>query len=319
MLASWLVRTPRLALLLLPSLAACATARPPTLNLRSFLGATEDGGYAFSEIHSSPGTSPRGLTYEVSPDGRVLQERALPTELVEKALGAAVKAGPSPTRTADASLEALAVEGYDRSRVVTVSLPAAAPAFIVLVIASATGAKLTLATDPATGDLRVLLKLEAGEHELTLGRIAMPPGTFRGGLLLLPGERKALLLVGNATTSRAGIFRTETFSELDLGGGAATLLDAQAVEELQRHDVASALHDLKRAAIASPRDSTVHYNLACAYALSGDEDKALLALGRAVDLDPERLRAFARQDGDLASLHGRPEFILMVEPRPGDN
>ena len=65
----------------------------------------------------------------------------------------------------------------------------------------------------------------------------------------------------------------------------------------------------------APDDATAHYNLACAHALDDEEDAAPLALGRAVELDPDRLKPLALQDPDLASLRERVEFRLMVEPR----
>jgi tetratricopeptide (TPR) repeat protein len=110
----------------------------------------------------------------------------------------------------------------------------------------------------------------------------------------------------------------ESLGEVDIGGALAALLDARALKRIETGALEGATSDLQRAVTIAPADATAHYNLACAYALSGDADQALVSLGHAVDLDPDQYKSFAMTDPDLASLRARTEFRLMVEPRaPG--
>ncbi len=66
-----------------------------------------------------------------------------------------------------------------------------------------------------------------------------------------------------------------------------------------------------------PRDPTVHYNLACSYALLGKKEEAFSELKKAVRLgysDPDHMRA----DPDLESLRGDPRFgkiLALLERR----
>lgn len=52
---------------------------------------------------------------------------------------------------------------------------------------------------------------------------------------------------------------------------------------------------------------TVIYNRACMEALTGDTERALNSLKRAFDLRPDLIE-WAKQDGDLVSLHGTPAY-----------
>ena len=61
-----------------------------------------------------------------------------------------------------------------------------------------------------------------------------------------------------------------------------------------------------------PHDVASHYNLACALARQGKADDALAALSRAVELGYNDRNHMA-SDGDLASLHERPEFKALVD------
>jgi tetratricopeptide (TPR) repeat protein len=68
--------------------------------------------------------------------------------------------------------------------------------------------------------------------------------------------------------------------------------------------------DLKLAALR-PDDPTVHYNLACSYALAGKRDEALAALERAIELGYRDVE-FLMQDEDLVSLHDDEEFARLI-------
>ncbi len=60
-------------------------------------------------------------------------------------------------------------------------------------------------------------------------------------------------------------------------------------------------------------DDVVHYNLACSFALVGQEKKALTALKKAIRLGYDDFRHMKR-DPDLKILHKNPEFLKMLKP-----
>jgi len=69
--------------------------------------------------------------------------------------------------------------------------------------------------------------------------------------------------------------------------------------------------DLKLARL-QPDDPTVHYNLACSYALTGRRNEALAGLEHAIELgyaDP----GFMLEDADLVSLHEDERFAQLME------
>ena len=80
---------------------------------------------------------------------------------------------------------------------------------------------------------------------------------------------------------------------------------------LMRTDPDSAHQILEDGLAAWPDSPTIQYNLACLEALQGHPAEALFALRRAVELRPEAAE-WAREDRDLASLRGDPEFEALV-------
>lgn len=54
-----------------------------------------------------------------------------------------------------------------------------------------------------------------------------------------------------------------------------------------------------------------YYNLSCVYALEGRLSESLVHLNKAASLDPS-VKDWARQDSDLANLHGLPDFEEMT-------
>jgi transcriptional regulator GlxA family with amidase domain/protocatechuate 3,4-dioxygenase beta subunit len=68
----------------------------------------------------------------------------------------------------------------------------------------------------------------------------------------------------------------------------------------------------ERAAALPERRSTALYNLACAWALEGEREKSLDALGRAVDAGWNR-RATTEADADFASVRGDARFAALLE------
>lgn len=300
--------------LFMASLAACASAPPArTVQLRAFLGAADDGRWAFAEVNEFPGGRATGVVRAIGTDGKAAELSGLSDAAIAQAVAAAAAAGESPRRTAETALGPAGPAGFSADR---------AP-----VLAAKAGAgRWPLPFDPAAelelrreGDeLRVLIRLAGGTEDLVAHRVPAAGTSWVDGVLLLPGNRRALVQVGSATTSGGAIYRLEGLSEIDLGAGIAALLDSRAIRHIEAGALALAKADLLRAVAIAPDDANSHYNLACTYALADEQDLALLSLGRAIDLEPGRLGPLALADPDLASLRSRVEFRLMVEPRaPG--
>lgn len=84
--------------------------------------------------------------------------------------------------------------------------------------------------------------------------------------------------------------------------GQAELAGRVAEEEAQR---------LRRLDDSPGWRATLEYNLACHHALCGEREKALQKLAEALQLNPD-MAVFARQDTDLVSLYGDPEFEALA-------
>lgn len=80
---------------------------------------------------------------------------------------------------------------------------------------------------------------------------------------------------------------------------------------LLRGDPARAREILAEGLGAHPEAATLHYNLACLDALEGQREAALAGLRRAVEHDA-RVREWARDDEDLASLRDDPGFASLL-------
>lgn len=92
----------------------------------------------------------------------------------------------------------------------------------------------------------------------------------------------------------------------------AEIHHAIGVVTMRMRDLPRAIDELQRASSLDPTDASIHYNLACAHALSGDPDTALESLRRAMthgyrDVD------HTGSDPDLESLRGLPEFEQLLE------
>ena len=64
---------------------------------------------------------------------------------------------------------------------------------------------------------------------------------------------------------------------------------------------------------SAPRDSIVHYNAACFYALAGEKDKALDCLERCLIKVGNISRQWLEHDSDLDSIRSEPRFRDVVE------
>ena len=82
---------------------------------------------------------------------------------------------------------------------------------------------------------------------------------------------------------------------------------SRAVRCLQKEDWQGARAVLREGLAAYPEDDALHYNMACLEARTGDREKALQHLLRAVRLDPE-VAEWAQDDSDLDAIRGDPRF-----------
>ncbi|MDE0399365.1 MAG: tetratricopeptide repeat protein [Candidatus Poribacteria bacterium] len=83
----------------------------------------------------------------------------------------------------------------------------------------------------------------------------------------------------------------------DIAEGYISLTTAYLVQNL----AADAREGCLRALKTFPKTAQLHYNLACAYALEGESQKAIDSLTQAVNLNPE-LKTFAQQEGALKGI-----------------
>jgi tetratricopeptide (TPR) repeat protein len=77
--------------------------------------------------------------------------------------------------------------------------------------------------------------------------------------------------------------------------------------------IAEARSHLERALQMAPGTDHIHYALALAQALGGDQASAYENLKRAIELEP-RNRIMARQDADFAPLANQPPFDALIYP-----
>lgn len=74
----------------------------------------------------------------------------------------------------------------------------------------------------------------------------------------------------------------------------------------------AAVKEAERAVLADPTNADCHYDYACYLSLSGKKDDALLALRKALQLNP-KMADLAKKDGDLSSIRPAASFKKMVE------
>jgi len=82
---------------------------------------------------------------------------------------------------------------------------------------------------------------------------------------------------------------------------------------INTRNIAEARTHLEKALELAPEADHVHYALALAQALGGDQANAYANLKRAIELEP-RNRIIARQDADFAPLANQPPFDALLYP-----
>ncbi len=100
---------------------------------------------------------------------------------------------------------------------------------------------------------------------------------------------------------------------VDANPGNAFAWNRLGTSQLQQKKYPQAVASLGRAIETGGGTGVDFYNLACAQALSGDPDKALDSIERAI-ASGFRRRAQYESDADLASLRELPRFKTLMQP-----
>lgn len=77
-------------------------------------------------------------------------------------------------------------------------------------------------------------------------------------------------------------------------------------------DLASVKRQIHLAQSLDPEDNTINYNMACLFALIGEQDNALDCLEKSLRTGITQ-KSWIENDSDLRSLHGHPRFIALIE------
>lgn len=89
-------------------------------------------------------------------------------------------------------------------------------------------------------------------------------------------------------------------------------LHNKSLKALQEKNLEEAKKCLQEGLSLVPRNSTFHYNLACAYALEGNKESAIKSLQQAIDCGYSSW-AHMKQDPDLESIRNEPQFTALIE------
>jgi quercetin dioxygenase-like cupin family protein len=126
-------------------------------------------------------------------------------------------------------------------------------------------------------------------------------------------------------TRRGAIATEDGTAVLAVGAKAGVVFEPSAWEEFFAANAYAELGDFGRAREVSeraleqyPNEWQGYYNAACLEARHGDPAKALDYLERAVELEPEKVRRYAREDEDLSPVRDDPRFASIAgEPDAG--
>lgn len=155
--------------------------------------------------------------------------------------------------------------------------------------------------DPVPFDRSIEIKVDHGVDNQRKDRLAAVTFWYQDAPQV-PFEKMA------AARERRWVPPTD--EELALWERADELNDA-VLDAYRRDDYDNALTLLEELIRLEPESVYASYNLACLYALKGEEDRALHMLETAIELGFEEL-AFARHDPDLTSLREHERFRKLV-------
>ncbi len=145
-----------------------------------------------------------------------------------------------------------------------------------------------------------------GHATFTLGddEVDAPAGTI---VFARPGTKRGAIAVEDGTTvlavgAKPGVvFEPSPWEDVFVANSYAEMGNLEGARKL----TAQALEK-------HPNDWQGFFNAACLEARVGDADRALEHFERAVELEPEKAREFAKSDSDFDSIRDDPRFISAV-------
>ncbi|MCH7548775.1 MAG: protein kinase [Candidatus Krumholzibacteriota bacterium] len=117
---------------------------------------------------------------------------------------------------------------------------------------------------------------------------------------------------GEAAQSAAGraLDRIQRHLELNPEDARALYLGAGVLRTLGRTE--EGLEWVRKATMADPNDAGLHYNVACFFALMGEEARAIESLRAALD-NGFAIKAWIENDPDLTSLRGTDAYVSLLD------
>jgi TolB-like protein/cytochrome c-type biogenesis protein CcmH/NrfG len=161
-----------------------------------------------------------------------------------------------------------------------------------------------------------------GRSKVHEGDIRRAIELFEGAATVRPEDYQSKLLQAQLYVSigepdkaiavtREGLERARRILELNPDDVRAWNLGAFGL--LRLGEKAEAVRWIQRSLESAPRDSIVHYNAACFFALAGEKDKALDCLERCLIKVGNISREWLEHDSDLDSIRSEPRFREVVE------
>ena len=159
-------------------------------------------------------------------------------------------------------------------------------------------------------------------HKVHEGDLPRALELFEGAARARPEDYQSVLLQPQIYSSlgepqkaiqvtRIGLERARRILELNPDDVRARNLGAFALLRLGEKDEAEEW--MKRSMEGAPRDSIVHYNATCFYALAGEKDKALDCLERCLVKVGNISREWLEHDSDLDRIRSEPRFREIVD------
>jgi len=156
-----------------------------------------------------------------------------------------------------------------------------------------------------------LKKFTSGYTKLLEGKHAQAAKDFQAILDAPPND------LGLVMRARQYLAATEVGKQSEAGPKTAEDMYNNGVVLMNDGDLQAALEMFESAAKKTPGDERIAYVRAVALALSGEEDASLEMLAAAIEAN-EVNRVYARNDPDLADLHGNAAFRALTAPPEED-
>jgi quercetin dioxygenase-like cupin family protein len=149
-----------------------------------------------------------------------------------------------------------------------------------------------------------------GRATFTLGddEVDAPAGTI---VFVRPGTKRGAIATEDDTAvlgvgAKPGVvFEPSPWEDVFVANSYAEMGNLEGAREL-----------MAQALKKHPGDWKGYFNAACLEARLGDRERALEHFGRAVELEPEQAREFAKTDSDFDSIRDDPQFVSLVSGEP---